>query len=343
MTKIEWTDKTWNPVTGCNKVSDGCKFCYAEIMHKRQMGMNPKKYSRPFLDGAFPYPEALPIPLKFRKQYMIFVNSMSDLFHDMISMDYIARVYAIMFLAEKQVFQVLTKRTARAKTILNDDNFLILVTKYANMYYDKYIRPLDGWLYSYDEIRSMYPFKNIWYVGSVENQEQANIRIAEIMETPSVVRGLSCEPLLSSIQINDVTLWKDAAKWWGAGILNPINNYRIGDNTYGINWVIAGGESGSKARPMHPDWVREIRDQCVNAKVPFFFKQWGEWGQSSAQYPGTKGNFMLMTADKTIVELKQYPRQFSMFGMKGIFVKTGKKFTGNFLDGMQFKQFPEVK
>ena len=209
--KIEWTDATWNPVTGCTKVSPGCKHCYAETFAERWRGIPGHHYEQGF--DLRIWHERLEIPSRWKRPRRIFVNSMSDLFHEGIGWEFISKVFHAMHLADWHTFQVLTKRS----------------TRLADM--------TEGWEIS----------DNIQIGVSVENDDYA-YRIDDLRRVPVKHKFLSLEPLLGPL-----------------GMLN-LN---------GIGWVIVGGESGPGARPMDADWVRDIRDQCVAAEVPFFFKQWG--------------------------------------------------------------------
>ena len=242
---IEWTEKVWNPTTGCNKVSAGCKNCYAEVMHRRLMKMQPNKYSRPFLDGAFEYEPALIIPFQWKKPTLVFPTSMSDLFHVNISVEFIAKVYAIMFLTERHTYQMLTKRPQRRAEVLKSDEFFEYLWKYCNQYHDTYIKPLEQEMYSYEDIKALFPFKNIFEGTSIEDNN-ALTRADYLRETPATIRWISVEPLLESI--------KDI-------------------NLKGIDWLVVGGESGNKKRPHNADWFRELRDKCKAEGVKFFMKQ----------------------------------------------------------------------
>ena len=217
---IEWTDATWNPVTGCTKVSPGCAHCYAETIAERFRGT-------PAFPNGFDVQlreHKLDLPKRWRKPRRIFVNSMSDLFHEDIPDEYIERVYQSMFEAPQHQYQVLTKRAERMAVLL-----------------DRGIR----W-----GLLPAAPRANMWHGASVENQHWADERIPYLLRVRVAVKFLSCEPLLGPL---DLTPWLDQ-----------------------LQWVIVGGESGRGARPMQPAWAREIRDQCLAAGVPFFFKQWGE-------------------------------------------------------------------
>jgi len=209
--KIEWTESTWNPVTGCTKISEGCAHCYAERMALRLKAMGQKNYVNGF--KVTMHPDTLHVPLLWKKPQNIFVNSMSDLFHEDIPLDFIQDVFETMKKAHWHRFQILTKRAER-------------------------LLELSGNL----------PWaENIWMGVTVESH-QYKYRIDYLRNIPAHVKFLSLEPLLTSL-----------------GQLN-LND---------IDWVIVGGESGPQSRPIHIDWVREIRDQCLGKSVPFFFKQWG--------------------------------------------------------------------
>ena len=208
---IEWTDSTWNPVTGCTKISSGCKNCYAERMAHRLYEMGQFRYRNKFQLTL--QEDIIEAPLKWRKPRVVFVNSMSDLFHKDIPLSFIKKVFHTMNVAQHHVFQVLTKRSQRLKELAPELNWS----------------------------------PNIWMGVSVEDQNVVN-RIDDLRDVPARIRFLSIEPLIG-----------------------PITNIGLS----GINWVIVGGESGPKARPMNPEWARNIRDLCVEKNVQFFFKQWG--------------------------------------------------------------------
>jgi protein gp37 len=213
---IEWTDATWNPVRGCTKISPGCKHCYAEVFAERFRGVIGHAYERGF--DLRLVPEKLAEPLRWSKPRMIFVNSMSDLFHEKVPDSYIEKVAKVMSIANWHLFQVLTKRSERLNKMLNTS-----LRPYARL-------------------------KHIWWGVSVEDRKYGLPRVQHLRATPAAVRFLSVEPLLEDI-----------------------GNFSLN----GIAWVIVGGESGSKARPIKTEWVISIRDKCKAANVPFFFKQWG--------------------------------------------------------------------
>lgn len=247
---IEWTDATWNPVVGCSKVSPGCDNCYAITQAERIQRMGGKgaiAYEGTTADGDWSglvrtLPERLDQPLKWRRPRRIFVNSMSDLFHPDVDDQFIARVFAVMALAKHHQFQVLTKRSARMRATL------------ARRWETEGINSFESWtehfVGDYDqEYPVVWPLPNVWLGTSIESDRYA-FRARMLRETPAAIRFLSLEPLLG-----------------------PLPSLQLD----GIDWVIVGGESGPGARPMHPDWVRDIRDACVFLGLPFFFKQWGAW------------------------------------------------------------------
>ncbi|MHB1921097.1 MAG: DUF5131 family protein [Chitinophagaceae bacterium] len=210
-TSIEWTEMTWNPTTGCNKISSGCKNCYAELMTKRLQAMGIEKYNLGFKVAI--HEEALRIPHTWKHPKIVFVNSMSDLFHPEIPFSFIQKIFEVMNDHPQHVFQILTKRS------------------------DVLLRYSSQLIWG----------ENIWMGVSVENLKVVH-RIDDLRKTGAKIKFLSCEPLIG-----------------------PLPNM----NLKGIDWVIAGGESGWKARPMEEEWVIDILDQCQSNKIKFFFKQWG--------------------------------------------------------------------
>lgn len=238
---IEWTDATWNPVTGCDRVSAGCDHCYALTLAGRLKAMGQSKYqadgdprtSGPGF-GVTLHPQALGIPRRWRTPRMVFVNSMSDLFHPAVPDEYIARVFAVMSDTPRHTFQVLTKRHGRQRSLLASEAFWIRVAAIAGM--------AGTWRI---EDRCL---PNVWLGVSVESQQWADIRVPALLGTPAAVRWISAEPLLGPLPGLDLA---------------------------GIDWVVTGGESGPRHRPVEADWVRQIRDASLASGTPFFFKQWG--------------------------------------------------------------------
>lgn len=268
-TGIEWTDETWNPVTGCDQVSPGCDNCYALTLAKRLKAMGSPRYqndgdprtSGPGF-GLTLHPDKLDEPLRWRKPRRVFVNSMSDLFHPDVPAEFIADVFQVMRNTPQHTYQILTKRPQRMKGLVS--------AMYA------------GW----DEVLS-----NVWLGTSVENQQYA-FRIKYLIETPAVVRFLSVEPMIGPVDLSE---WLYAHGPWnvteygtecscGAPIVDHQRDLCNGDR---LHWVIVGGESGPNARPMNFEWVRDIRDQCEEAGVALFIKQLGSrWGSDHHDIEG---------------------------------------------------------
>lgn len=252
-TSIEWTEATWNPATGCTKVSPGCDHCYAESIAHRFAG------TKAYPDGFAPTlrPERLDQPLRWTRPRRIFVCSMADLFHDAVPDDYIARVFEVMARAPQHTFQVLTKRHARMRSLLSRPSFRDNLAHWG-----------AGW-----------PLPNVWLGVSTENQQWADIRVPALLDTPAAVRWISAEPLLGPIDLHPY--WTHGTPGWGPEYPEPTSptGITVQDVVTGprLDWVVVGGESGRGARPMHPDWAERLRDQCYAAGVAFLFKQWGEW------------------------------------------------------------------
>ncbi|MHA0288296.1 DUF5131 family protein [Mycobacterium sp. C3-094] len=340
-TAIEWTDRTWNPLSGCTKVSPGCNNCYAETIARRFAGT--KAYPNGF--DVTLRPERLNEPLRWRKPAMVFVNSMSDLFHDDVSDDYIAQVFGVMAASPRHTFQVLTKRHGRMRSLLNSYTFWMSVC-----YYERKIALAQGFTGDGPHIGVNNPLPNVWLGVSVENQRWADIRIPALLGTPAAVRFISAEPLLGHIDLY---------------------RHLVGLQSKMLHWVIVGGESGHRARPMNPRWVRGLRDQCTTADVAFFFKQWGEWGPAPwSVTPQQPGEFTLdykrraeadgashaftgglyNDLDGYVIEhfmelshrpwsVERAPDAPSMAeGMK----RWGKKAAGRELDGRTWDQYPEA-
>lgn len=213
---IEWTDATWNPIRGCTKISPGCAHCYAETFAERFRGVRGHPFEQGF--DLRLVPEKLPEPLRWGRPRRVFVNSMSDLFHERVPGDYIVSIARVMEAANWHTYQVLTKRSARMRDMLSS------------------------------ELRFAAGQEHIWWGVSIENRKHGIPRLEHLRESRVGVRFLSIEPLLEDLGRLDLD---------------------------GINWVIVGGESGPGARPMAREWVVSIREQCREAGVPFFFKQWG--------------------------------------------------------------------
>lgn len=279
-TKIEWTDRTWNPVTGCTKVSPGCDNCYAETFAERWRGTPGHPYEQGF--DVQLRPERLDQPLRWRKPSRVFVNSMSDLFHDAVPDEFIVDVFARMWWSPQHTFQILTKRHGRMRSLVPR-----IKERLRKMEHDLALVDAPTPLH--------WPLPNVWLGCSVENQQWADIRIPALLETPAAVRFLSCEPLLGPVDLTPwINEWNRSVTHSTANPTHILGPYTDGHDvdhidcdtcefdsaTTGLHWIIAGGESGHGARPMHPDWARTIRDACEHSGVPFFMKQLGShWGK----------------------------------------------------------------
>ncbi len=256
-TKIQWTDETWNPTTGCTKIAAGCLNCYAKTMTRRLKAMGNLKYAAGF-DTVVCHPDELERPLRWRKPRLVFVNSMSDLFHKDVPFEFIDRVFIVMCLTVQHTYQVLTKRPER-------------MLKWFQTLGDR----LPTWLGN-DEC----PMDHIHLGVSVSTQADANRNIPILLQCPAAKRFVSMEPLLEEITI-PTRYWRTGARLTDTsgvrrdiGQRSPgVTDVLIEDGM--IDQLILGGESGPGARPIRPDWVRAARDQCVAAGVPFFFKGWG--------------------------------------------------------------------
>lgn len=331
--KIEWLSnpdgskgKVWNPITGCSKISPGCDNCYAEKMAKRLAGRYGYPKDKPFDVGTL-HPDKVKLPKQWKRPQRIFVNSMGDLFHEHVSMLDLALIFGMMAEAPQHTYLMLTKRPENIKPFMD------------------YFMQLCG---QFDWVKQ-YP--HVWWGVTCENQEMADKRIPILLQIPAAVRFVSIEPMLSAV---DLAPWLPGACQGCGYIISPDKregdghvvtgterDRRTGDlipvaelcgplNTSGLDWIIAGGETGHHARPAHPDWFRSLRDQCKAAGVPFFFKQHGEWLNSY------DCGYRLGELDTS----KQYRgKRFE----DGISVwRVGKKFAGRLLDGVEHNEFPEA-
>lgn len=361
--KIEWTDSTWNPVTGCTWASTGCDNCYAVQMTRRLEAMGHEKYSglttkKHFSGVVKTHYDALTLPLSWRKPRRIFVNSMSDLFHKDVPDAFIDMVFAAMALCPQHTFQILTKRPARMADyfaglqvaadnhVPNTANGSFTPTQVLN-YRAACSSPLPFGVFGQAISTTEWPLPNVWIGTSCEDQQRADERIPWLLKCPAAVRFLSIEPLIGPI---DLSRWlppggvhwrcsgcgsyvnASSSKWSNdcpsCGCVGYLSGSHEANGRKGrvIDWVIVGGESGPGARPMHPDWVRSIRDQCWDAAgVPFFFKQWGEWTTASQlseeDYDAwsNSGNSMMQATDVA---------------------RFGRKRAGRLLDGREWNEFP---
>jgi protein gp37 len=261
---IEWTEATWNPITGCDRVSPGCDHCYALTLAARLKGMGSAAYQRdgdPRTSGPgfalTTHADRLDQPIRWTRPRRIFVNSMSDLFHDQVPDEFIVEVFARMWWAPQHTFQVLTKRHGRMRSLVPR--------------IEDHLRRRESDLKLLDCPTPLtWPLPNVWLGVSVEDQQRADLRIPALLDTPAAVRWLSMEPLLGPVELCDC--------YPGGSNPQTYEGPQVWCNIHGrdrIDWVVVGGESGLASRPMQIDWARSLRDQCTAAEVPFFFKQWG--------------------------------------------------------------------
>ncbi|NOV15909.1 phage Gp37/Gp68 family protein [Ensifer adhaerens] len=390
-TKIEWTDATWNPITGCSVVSPGCTNCYAMKLagtrlthHPSREGLTRNTKAGPVWTGAVRFnPQWLDEPLRWKKPRMIFVCAHGDLFAEGVPDEWIDQIFAVMALAPQHTFQVLTKRPERMRQYLRDGELLDRLMSAACR-----IHSADGADWSADihcgHDRGL-PLPNVWLGISAEDQKRADERIPILLDTPAAVRWISGEPLLGDIN------WKrwlptrrkafrpggepflaphyymtkcEHCQWTGSSELCDLINYGddadvacpschnliLGDELPALDWIVAGGESGRGARPMHPAWARSLRDQCFAAGVPFHFKQWGNWTDLSDIEPKptcveeriftTTGEVIGVGVDygrKGMVDPEWRERGAAWMG------RCSKSYAGRLLDGIEHNGFPEAR
>lgn len=342
MTKIEWTEKTWNPIVGCSIATPGCINCYAMKMASRIEAMNAalsdghglaahyngttvKKNGKAVWTGklALADDHTLLTPLRRKKPTVYFVNSMGDLFHENAPDEWIDRVFAVMALAPQHTFQVLTKRAERMRRYCSDprtprriheivcdmvvamDLQVVLIATPAHETIRAPYRRirLDAW-----------PLSNVWHGVSTERQQEANTRIPLLLDTAAAIRFISAEPLLGPLDLSNLKLDR-------------------------VDLIIVGGESGNAARPMHPAWAISLRDQCATAGVPFFFKQWGEFAPSfprQSQERNASKQANVAWPDGTIA----YGSAAEHGGIGIHLDRMGKAKAGRLLEGVQHDGWP---
>lgn len=300
-TGIEWTDATWNPIRGCRRVSTGCINCYAETMAARfsgpgqpYEGLAEMKHGKPRWTGQYQIVwDKFDQPLRWKRPRMIFVNSMSDLFYEELPFSVTLQIFETMIEANHHIFQVLTKRPGQ-------------MLKFFKYLYDVRIMVWNRYIES----------NNIWMGISAENQDTANERIPLLLKTPGHIRWVSAEPLLGPIDLRKCGAIKE--KW---NIVRTDVSCSVGE----IDWLVTGGESGHGARPMHPNWARKLRDDCSEASIPFFFKQWGKWSPDMPSQPYNYRKELVRDGVKTTTV---------MYGV-------GKKIAGNKLDSKIYQEYPK--
>lgn len=351
-TTIEWTDRTWNPTTGCDRVSVGCDNCYALTLAKRLKSMGQPKYQRdgnPKTSGPgfgiSAHADVLAAPYTWKTPQKVFVNSMSDLFHDGVPEEFIARVWTVMANTPQHTYQILSKRHARMRSIVRRLAWRTATTEERQRGVRgsvAYVQPDEK---LNDHLGAPHVLPNVWLGVSVENQQWADIRITALLDTPASVRWISAEPLLGPIDLfgpivdghrPKLTYWLDGRPGWGnerttstgLTMTEPVTGPRL-------DWVVAGGESGPGARPAHPDWFRRLRDQCQIAGVPFLFKQRGEytWQAGSGWREPD-----LYVSDVTGQSLPEH-EVLATGSWQGVW-RVGKKRAGRDLDERTWDEYP---
>jgi protein gp37 len=371
---IEWTDATWSPVTGCDPISPGCKHCYAKREVETRWSKNPKSvfFGRAFNDVQC-HPSALEQPLRWKKPKRIFVCPRADLFHEEVPFEFIAAVFGVMGLARWHTFQVLTKRPARMREFfawlgqqtwhkeahvarVNHAEFICDEPKGKRGAEQAAVEALACAAYSDRErIRThghphgsycpKWPIPNVQLGVSVEDQAAADERIPLLLATPAVVRWVSAEPLLGLVNLArlgaDKPYYIDALR----GVMRSTAPISIDpsppEELPRLDWIVAGGESGPKARPSHPDWFRALRDQCAAAGVPFLLKQWGEWLPVSVEFVGDGD--VLVPEDGGPADRLDGHRAACTEHAGQQYAKVGKKLAGRLLDGVLHDAYPEAR
>lgn len=345
---IEWTDATWNPIVGCSIVSPGCMNCYAMAMAARidkmtlsshYEGLTKKVNGKQVWTGkvALANNYIFQAPLRWRKPKRIFVNSMGDLFHESIPDEWIDRVFAVMALAPQHTFQVLTKRAERMREYFAAPH----PAPNVSMWQVRVCAAIDALVPDrHDASRAARhavtwntPLPNVWLGVSCERQQEADERIPHLLQTPAAIRFVSAEPLLGPIDLTAIPWVDDGSN------VNAL---------CGLDWVIVGGESGPRARPMHPSWARSLRDQCATAGVYFFFKQWGEWEWATEENfhtdPDMSTNGCKWVHNDGLVNGPSWHRPDDRQDTDPVaMIRVGKKSAGRLLDGKEHNAFPNPR
>jgi protein gp37 len=329
-TKIEWCDATWNPVTGCTPISDGCRNCWAKRMANRQRGRNGYPADDPFRVTF--RPERLEQPLRWKKPRKIAVSLMGDLFHDGVEQRWLNLIFGVMSLSRRHTYLILTKRPARMAAFLNAPSC------------GRKIGDAQADYWNDEKYRGIVelPLPNVWLGTSVEYQQAADERIPWLLKCPAAVRWISREPSLGPVKYQLEWLQK-------------------------IALIVHGGESGPGARPDHPDWARADRDQCQAAGVKFFFKQWGDWAQSMHdQEPIVRNGDIDFRSDGTVTGqvtrvdyldnslppsrrnraigamMRHTVKRDERVGREVTMQRVGKKAAGRLLDGREWNEMPSI-
>jgi len=358
--KIEWTDATWNPITGCTLVGEGCRNCYAATLAATRLQHHPSRAGLARLNaaGAAKFTgevrfnkERLDQPLRWKRPRRIFVCAHGDLFHQAVPDAWIDLVFAVMALAPQHTFQVLTKRPERMRAYVAAHGRWDAVSDYAFEWVE-FTRGHDAaeewWRGIPDTWHSSWSLPNVWLGVSVEDQATADARIPHLLATPAAVRFVSAEPLLGAMDLTSIPKmlrggYLEVDALTGIETMEPLVPEPFRGTR--LDWVIVGGESGKGARPMHLDWARSLRDQCAAAGVPFFFKQWGEWREAvpddtfntARGRAGTPPAFIVDPYDGSVHCFMPAAQNRNYRTM----VRVGKKLGGRLLDGVTHDEVPK--
>ncbi|MEN6325821.1 MAG: phage Gp37/Gp68 family protein [Syntrophomonas sp.] len=363
-TKIEWADKTWNPVTGCSPISEGCKNCFAKRMASRLQGRCGYPKDNPFL--VVKHDDVFMLPIKWRKPSRIFVCSMGDLFHDAVEERWIDAVFAAMGSTydtscvdennvatgykQRHVYMVLTKRPERMRDYILE----LLKLDWESLrkrFYHIAMGMCDiirGPLYAHMNASMIVAtwikqgMPGLWLGVTAENQARADERIPILLQTPAAVRFVSIEPMLGEIDLTRINIGPVASYNTLAGEILEPGSVTSGHGVNKLDWAICGGETGTGARPMHPDWVRSLRDQCQAAGTPFFFKSWGDWSPFYDRDIDDPDWRKIPEESKTVCRLNLAGGQGFHGDRVVYFKKVGKKKAGRLLDGQEWDQYPGV-
>jgi len=351
---IEWTDATWNPVTGCTVVSPGCANCYAMRMagtrlqhHPSRAGLTKASKAGPVWNGQVRLNEQwIDQPLRWTRPRMIFVCAHGDLFHEGVPDKWIDGVFAVMALAQHHTFQVLTKRADRMLRYMTGAGLATRIEALTSLRTSR-----EGLLCGVER----WPLVNVWLGVSVEDQRRADERIPHLLATPATVRWISAEPLLGPVDLTriDVDGWGEVTPLSGwspePGALDSAGR-PAGEGHPRIDWVVAGGESGPGARPMHADWARSLRDQCAAAGVAFHFKQWGQWSPLDLRAGGDLGGDVSADRVRIVHPTGQSNLEVSLVtGGRNTVVgsrymeSVGKARAGRLLDGIEHNGLPTME
>ncbi|QBQ50111.1 phage Gp37/Gp68 family protein [Brevundimonas naejangsanensis] len=349
-THIEWTDATWNVVTGCAIVSPGCTNCYAMKLagtrlrdHPSRNGLTTDSKAGPVWNGQVRFNTGwLTQPLRWTKPRKVFVCAHGDLFHEGVTDDQLDQIFAVMALAPQHVFQVLTKRPKRMH------DYLLAFTA------ERLSKALRAFVHAGEKATQAdrfipLPLPNVWMGVSAEDQTRANERIPVLLETPAAIRWVSAEPLIGPLDLTAIddgfsdprnVLRSFSAQLQAAQYTESID---LCIDTPGLDWVVVGGESGAGSRPMHPGWARDLRDQCADAGVPFLFKQWGDW---------TPGENAQNTIGRTVETADWFNdawnyQTLTPASAEGMYIddeptlyRAGKRAAGRLLDGQLHDGYP---